>query len=267
MRIPKHFGLKKVPLNAKGLEIQQNRSLCVACNYLVKENLMYDIALHTVVSYFENGKELPSQGDSGRTTKKEIANSDLVPRIIKRINRLITNAKYQEMKTDPGWDHLQIKVCQDCFLHFTQSYAMPKKKILPVKNSETRTWTPPPESFQVRDRLASKSEISINPRLPPIPAKVYSKPKLKIRENLSSKNFITNKPKTRQEQISSEKVEIASNKNILPIYSKKYFTPSKQKSRDKSLKESKSIIKTINDSEFIQDTLIALKKSIKRLSS
>ena len=103
VKLPKYIIVKKLPRNLKGFEAKHNRSLCVGCNFLIKDNTMYEIPLNIVVTYFEQGKEPSEQGDSLRenkidSAKDSVNRSDLVPKVIKRFNPSINNFKYEEMK-------------------------------------------------------------------------------------------------------------------------------------------------------------------------
>ena len=141
--VPDNIVLKKLPLEAKGFEVKKNRALCVGCNFLTKTKNMYDISLSSLVKAFIKGKNLPQQGESVRGDITEIEEKyDLVPRIVRRMNKKITNQKYKEMQNDPTWDTLQVKVCEDCFLHFTRPRSVKRKKNKP-KISESRSITPP----------------------------------------------------------------------------------------------------------------------------
>jgi hypothetical protein len=146
--IPKQIFQEKLPLCIKGSEIKKNRKLCVGCNYLTRDSQMYDIPLNLVVKFFVFSVNLPQQGESvrnNRLSERETneKSQDKVPKVIRRLNRGITNAKYKEMLKDPAWEHMQVKVCQDCFLHFTQVYSNPESyKEAPVSN------TPPKITLQ-----------------------------------------------------------------------------------------------------------------------
>ena len=129
--IPKQLLMEKLPQSTKGADLKRNRKLCVGCNYLIRDSMMYDISLSLVAKFFAFSVNLPQQGESVRDNRHEDRElndklADKVPKVIRRLNKTITNAKYREMVQDPAWEHMQIKVCQDCFLHFTQVYANPE---------------------------------------------------------------------------------------------------------------------------------------------
>ena len=302
MHVPKHIILKKLPLNTKGFEAKNNRSLCVGCNYLIKDNVMYDIPLNIIIKFFEDGKEPSEQGDSVRENKNETEGadsahrSDCVPKVVKRLNPIINNAKYEEMKNNSNWDHLQAKVCQDCFLHFTEYYSTAKKptkiKInintshLPTETQlttfESRSQTPPPPMRHIKHTASEK--IIKTKELPLIkPMTTHSKKKLIIQENTRNSDLKLIRPikskigvhiierygeKTfeKNNEKNIEKPSTSSLMNAVPIYRKFNIVKNKPISSIPSTSYSRN-----NGEEagfdFIQDTLQVLKHSILKLST
>lgn len=175
VNLPKYVFQEKIPLNIKGAEVKKNRKLCAGCNYLIRDSMMYDISLGIVVKFFVINKNLPEQGESLRDANKEQGvgidkRNNLVPKVIKRLNKTITNEKYFEMIKDPAWDHMQIKVCQDCFLHFTQIYSNPEFHI-----EKPAGKTPPKIYFQESNQDPENKINNPPPRLT-YPAIVAKKP-------------------------------------------------------------------------------------------
>ena len=185
VKVPQHIFQEKIPLNIKGSDIKKNRKLCAGCNYLIRDSMMYDISLGIVVKFFIVNKNLPEQGESVRDSNKEQGTgidkkNDLVPKVIRRLNKNITNEKYFEMINDPAWDHMQIKVCQDCFLHFTQVYANPEF----YKGEKQGAKTPPKLFFNEPEpeKLNKKTSLPLSLNYPNIPAQRSMK-NLELRRN------------------------------------------------------------------------------------
>lgn len=271
VKLPAYITSKKLPVGSKGYEINKNRTLCIGCNYLIKENMVYDISLKTVVEFFETGKELPKQGLSVRENDKDTQNhSDLVPKVLKRLNKKINNSKYEEMIKDPTWDYLKIKVCQDCFLHFTQTYTVPKikinVKITEIKVTELRSNTPPPSNPR---NQSNPPERKRPPPLPPIKPVKTAATNIKMINNhsvKSSNELLRPKktlPKPKLTQITIEN----SSKNAIPIYQKISITSKKCPSSNLSTNYSRNHFDPYIESDFIQDTFQLLKNSINKLQS
>lgn len=259
--VPKHISMKKLPLNVKGLEVKKNRCFCVGCNFLTRENAMYEISLSTLVRIFEKGKDLPEQGQSKREFQKELEeNDDLVPKVVKRLNKGVTNNKYEEMKNDPTWDHLLVKVCEDCFLHFTSSYSVPKPKYLPQPHGR-KSQTPPPASALTRQN----SEKQLQKPLPQIKIPVLPKPPSKpslLPPKVTFQSLVKLPKSVSKPNLSKHLLE-SSSKYAASIYGKVSITKSPNSNLSTSYTRGK--LNSSSEAEFLQDTFALLKSSISKL--
>lgn len=277
--VPKHIVLKKLPLDTKGFEVRKNRTLCVGCNYLTRDSMMYEIPLNTVVEFFEKGKTLPNQGVSARDSSRDSENkSDQVPKVLIRLNKSVTNNKYEEMKKDPTWDHLQIKVCQDCFLHFTQVYSLPKTKPFKINITEqSHIQNPEP----IIKKNISERNFPCNVKiLPPIRAKIKTSEKIEkpsMVKAVSTKNFdksFMNAPKSicvtrtsdKEQDRGFEKQMGSASKIAIPIYTRLHSKKNIMMSNANTT-ISKMNVDMNNRGDFIQDTLALLKNTINKLES
>ncbi|CAG9334959.1 unnamed protein product [Blepharisma stoltei] len=274
---------KKIKSTCKFSELRKNRELCIGCDHLVRREYMYKILLKLVLKYSDAGKDPQSKNIAEHSLVNNDGSEDacdLVPIVLRRLNPALTNAKYEELKKDPLWLFQEVKVCEDCYLQYTNFYAEPKK-LSPLKpkphkteskfhlNTEKVQVLNKNSNLRLRRDFSLDTITEINKTIAHI-----SFPTLKPKTNqLNASSIIANKAETRPIaktfEIKLPLFSTESYKRAIAVYGRKPLTnfsteTSLNYSRNKSFDHINYISKE-KEGEFIKDTISTLKVGLSKL--
>ncbi|CAG9311958.1 unnamed protein product [Blepharisma stoltei] len=271
---------KKVKSSCKFSEMRKNRELCVGCNHLVRSEYMHNISLRLVLKFSEIGNEPPDQVNDETALVLNESSEDkcnLVPNVLRRLNPLLTNTKYEEMKKDPSWGAQEIKVCEDCYLHYTSFYAESKKKLPPRIKPTHKTETTfdlmseisPVTNKNIDFKLKEEFNFNINPKVsqtiknPPLP--IVRQNIIRVRTHSALPSKPPSRPNSKKSETRLPLFSSESYKRATIVYGRKSAINFDTEIISKHPRGESLDYKSLKEGEFIKDTIEKLKIGLSKV--